>query len=189
MEVLVQKWISVVIHPSKMDQLQRNIIKNILGQVVGKCMENVGYVIDVDKVLEVRDENVTSRTGSANFNALCVLKAFQVNEGDIVEAKITDLIYDKGIYADFDPLFIFAKWHPQMGNLYEGNHCKFKILRYRLDDTKIQCIGEYVPTNNDDNNQEISDKDSDASDSNDSAETSNGSDSDGSMNAMDEDSE
>lgn len=146
MEALVQQWVSVVIFPDQMEQLQKNILKKTLSQVVGKCIENIGYVIDVHEIVKVHDNNISPRNGNANFNVLCVLKVYQVHEGDIVDAKISTLVHDKGIYVEKEPLVLFAKWHPEMDTLYEGNTCKIKISRYRFEDNKIICIGDFVPS-------------------------------------------
>lgn len=144
---LVKHWISVVIHPSEMEQLQENIINRLIDQVCGRCMDNVGYVDDIDHIISVSDDHISPRTGSASFNVLCALKVISVKEGEIIDAVITTLIHDKGLYADKLPITFFAKWDPDMVNVYEGNTCKLRVLRYRLDNDKIRCIGEYISPN------------------------------------------
>lgn len=140
----VNRWISVVIRPFEMEELQRNLLCKVLDKVCGKCMDGVGYVEDVLRIVKVQDNFVSPRSGSGNFNVLCTLQVIQVQEGDIIDAKVSTLIHDKGLYADREPITIFAKWHREMTNVYEGNTCKFKILRYRLEDDSIICIGEYM---------------------------------------------
>ena len=144
MEFSKNVWISVIIKPNQMNHLQKNIVKSLLKQTVGKCMEDIGYIKDISKIITVKDKHISHKTGSGNFDVYCTAIVIQPEEGDIVEAKISNIIHDKGVFAEIGPLQIFSKWTPKMKTIYEHHLCNFKILSSRHNEDQILCIGELL---------------------------------------------
>ena len=157
MEFPKNVWISVVIKPDQMrvilapkkplknkDHLQKMIIKGLLKQTVGKCMEDIGYIKDISEIITVEDKPISHKTGSGNFDVYCTAIVIQPTEGQIVQAKKVNIIHDRGIFAEIGPLQIFSKWSPKMQTIYEHHMCNFKILSWRHKEDQILCIGEMV---------------------------------------------
>jgi DNA-directed RNA polymerase subunit E'/Rpb7 len=132
---------SVVIKPDQLEHLQKNIIKNLIDQVKGKCMENTGYIKDIQKILNVSSKKLINRNGNAKFSVKYIAKVIQPKIGDIIEGKVETIMVD-GILASNGPVQIYAKLLPNNNTVYEHQTYKFKILDYRLDDEQIWCVGD-----------------------------------------------
>jgi len=144
MEFERQVSIPVVLRPDQIDDLAVNVVKVLMENTKGHCIENVGYVSDIVNISKVTALNITNKTGNANFTVYCTLKVIQPEIGTVIECTVTKYMYDKGVVAKSGPVEIFAKWIPAMRDINEHHTCRFKILQFRHDENRIICVGDLL---------------------------------------------
>lgn len=131
---------SVVIKPIELEQLQKNILKKLLSNVCGKCMEDVGYICDIKEIISVDGKNIVDQ--NAKFNVRCIARVIKPTVGDTIEAEVTAILGDS-LVAENGPVEVCAMIF-STSKVYEHHTYEFKILEYRLYDDKIICVGEMV---------------------------------------------
>jgi DNA-directed RNA polymerase subunit E'/Rpb7 len=142
MEFSKKTHMSVVIHPNQIDELQTNVITKLYNEIKGRCIEDVGYVVDIEHILNVVNTKIENKTGNMIFDVFCDLKVIQPRIGDKIALKVTKIMNDKGIIATNDgPIELLVPWNSSMKSVQENQMHNFEITELRYRDHFISCIG------------------------------------------------
>jgi DNA-directed RNA polymerase subunit E'/Rpb7 len=142
MEFSKNTHISVVIHPDQINELQKNVVEKLYAETKGRCVEDIGFIKDIEHILNVVNTKIENKTGNMIFDIFCTLKVIQPHIGDVISLKVTKIMHDKGVIATNDgPVEIFAPWTPNMKNVYENQMHNFEITEFKYRDDYILCIG------------------------------------------------
>ena len=141
--------IPLVLSPSELTDIHLNVLRALKNECIRKCIESVGFVTKIVKILDVHNDSILPKNGASKFFVKCQVETMNPKVNEILEGPVETIIPDKGIYITVDDaITIFCKWIPNIGmeSLVEHDKVKCKILQSQIGDDRIICIGDYIAT-------------------------------------------
>ncbi|KAL8433066.1 hypothetical protein Efla_006265 [Eimeria flavescens] len=105
---VVERWESVALRPAQLGPEYLSCVEALLRQQVeGKCLQSVGYVVCVIRVLQNMPGRIQDSTGFVVVAAKYQAIVFKPFKEEVLDAVITD-VNKLGLFAQCGPLKVFV---------------------------------------------------------------------------------
>ena len=128
------------------NNIEELIIKKLLETVKNKCLEDLGFVTDVESVEKIEQGEIIQNNGSVKFKVTFIANMIEPKIGEIIEGTVVSIIQD-GIFIQNIPFEIFVPNHYLKDVPYENDKISVKLIHYQIKDDHINCIGELINKN------------------------------------------
>jgi DNA-directed RNA polymerase subunit E'/Rpb7 len=105
-DIIITEQITI---PPKLlnDKLMSTIESIFSKKVVGRCDDNIGYIMELIQIQNIKGGNIIGENANVIYDVSAKVKSFMIDKDEVIKAIVTK-IDNKGLFAQAGPFQIYV---------------------------------------------------------------------------------